>query len=45
VPVCNRLQIGSTATGTTSVFNGTIAKIAYYNTRLTNLQLQTLTQP
>ena len=45
VPVCNRLQIGSIVVGTTSVFNGTISKIAYYDVRLTNAQLQALTLP
>jgi hypothetical protein len=40
----NALYIGS-FTGTATFVNGSIAKIAYYDVRLTNAQIQTLTQP
>jgi hypothetical protein len=37
------LQLGSYAVGTNYFFNGHIRSFAYYNSRLTNAQLQTLT--
>lgn len=42
VPTVDRLTIGS-RTGGSSFFNGHIRSIAYYNTRLPNAQLQSLT--
>jgi hypothetical protein len=44
VPTVDRLNIGSGATGG-SPLNGHIRSLAYYNTRLPNTQLQTLTAP
>lgn len=42
LPVVDRAYIGSGAVGTAHI-NGTIKKLAYYPTRLSNLQLQSLT--
>jgi hypothetical protein len=44
VPTVNSLQLGSDPTGFGQI-NGHIRAIAYYNTRLPNTQLQTLTAP
>jgi hypothetical protein len=43
LPVVNRLYIGASATGGANL-NGTIRKIAFYPTRLSNAQLQALTR-
>ena len=44
VPTVTQLNIGA-ALSTTAILNGHIRQIAYYNTRLPNAQLQTLTAP
>jgi hypothetical protein len=44
MPAVDRLNIGAHAGGL-SVFNGHIRQISYYNARLPNAQLQTLTAP
>jgi hypothetical protein len=44
VPTVNSLQLGSDPTGFGQI-NGHLRAIAYYNTRLPNTQLQTLTAP
>jgi hypothetical protein len=44
LPTVDRLYIGASAVGTAPI-NGHIRAIAYYNTRLPNTQLQTLTAP
>jgi hypothetical protein len=43
IPSVDRVFIGATATGTSSYLNGTIKKIAFYPSRLSNAQLQALT--
>ncbi len=45
IPTTNRLYIGSDVNGAGQHVNGHIRAIAYYNTRLPNTQLQTLTAP
>ena len=45
VPTVVRLTVGSSPIATTNFLNGHIRQIAYYNTRLSDAQLQTLTQP
>jgi hypothetical protein len=45
MPTVNRLYIGSDVNGGSLYLNGHIRAIAYYNTRLPNTQLQTLTAP
>lgn len=42
VPTVDRLFLGANHAGNTSFLNGTISRIAYYPTRLTNAQLQSL---
>lgn len=42
IPVVDRAYIGAGATGATPI-NGTIARIAYYNRRLANTELQAIT--
>jgi hypothetical protein len=44
IPTVNRMVIGGFE-GTSNFLNGHIRSIAYYNTRLTNTELQTLTAP
>jgi hypothetical protein len=41
----NKLTIGANITSSAGFLNGHIRSIAYYNTRLPNAQLQTLTAP
>jgi hypothetical protein len=41
----NKLSIGSSATGITNYFNGTIKRLTYWPTRLSNTTLQAITQP
>ena len=41
----SQLNLGANALGTGAFLNGHIRQIAYYNTRLSNTQLQTLTAP
>ena len=44
VPVVSQMNIGSDyLNAANTMLNGTISKIAYYNSRLTNAQLQALT--
>ena len=43
LPTVNRLTIGDFHTGANTILNGHIARLRYYNTRLTNSQLQGLT--
>jgi hypothetical protein len=45
IPTTNRLYIGADVNGAGFFLNGHIRQIAYYNTRLPNSQLQTLTAP
>jgi hypothetical protein len=45
VPTVDRFNIGANGLGSGSFLNGHIRAIAYYNTRLPNAQLQTLTAP
>jgi hypothetical protein len=43
-PAMTRITIGGQGSASDTSFNGTISKIAYYDSRLTNAQLQALTQ-
>ena len=45
VPTVSRLGIGTNSTGLSSYLNGHIRQIAYFNTRLPDAQLQSLTAP
>jgi hypothetical protein len=45
MPTVNRLSLASGPSGGADQLNGHIRSIAYYNTRLSNTQLQTLTAP
>ena len=45
IPTVNRMTLGSSWDGANFFLNGHIRQIAYYNTRLPNTQLQTLTAP
>lgn len=45
IPTVNRMTLGSSWDGANFFLNGHIRQIAYYNTRLTNATLQTLTAP
>ena len=45
VPTVDRLFLGVTGSGGGAALNGHVRQIAYYNSRLPNAQLQTLTAP
>ncbi|OQB10818.1 MAG: hypothetical protein BWY21_00125 [Parcubacteria group bacterium ADurb.Bin216] len=44
IPTVTLMRIGADESGTGAILNGTIARLRYYNTALTNAQLQALTK-